>query len=375
MIKNFFKICVKTGHKLIVTLHLNDFIFRILLPYKHKIIEQTPEDAETILKKISPKPSGKAITLNKIIDNTMYDLQIIVPAFNAEKFIIQCMDSILTQVTQYTFKIVLIDDGSTDSTGRIADEYAKTNCNKVKVIHQNNQGFSGARNTGLSTILGKYIMFVDSDDKLLPGAIENLMNVAIKNDADIVEGGFHYLIGKILLPCCKHKTNTCISKGLYGYPWGKVYRNNLFMCIKFPESFWFEDTIMPFLVFPQAKKTYVINAVVYAYRKNNNAAISSTAPFNIKCIDTYWITELVLEERDYVSLPYDNECFSKLINQILLNYSRTRLMRQEIKWCIFTLSSQMVKKYFSNYLPCKNPLIELLLCNDFGGYCLYCETH
>ncbi len=84
------------------------------------------------------------------------------------------MDSILSQETQYTYQVILVDDGSTDSTGSIADEYAADP--RVQVIHQANKGFSGARNAGFNHIVGEYIAFVASDDILMSGAIEALMH-------------------------------------------------------------------------------------------------------------------------------------------------------------------------------------------------------
>ena len=134
------------------------------------------------------KPKGICYTSNGIYPDES-DLQIIIPAYNVEKYLDQCLESVLNQKTRYSYNIVVIDDGSTDQTCKIADFYASDS--RIKVIHQKNRGFSGARNKALENITGKYVMFVDSDDVLLPDAIQNLMDTAYSINADIVESGFY----------------------------------------------------------------------------------------------------------------------------------------------------------------------------------------
>jgi len=142
-------------------------------------------EAYHLLEAFSPHPKGSAI-VHKVFGEAIYDLTVIVPAYNAEAWIEVCMDSILSQETSYTFQVIAVDDGSTDSTGAILDGYASDP--RVLVIHQENQGHSGARNTALKRVQSRYVMFVDADDFLLPDAIDVLMKTARRDDADIVEG-------------------------------------------------------------------------------------------------------------------------------------------------------------------------------------------
>ena len=100
-------------------------------------------------------------------------ISIIVPVYNVEKYLVKCLESIINQTYKY-LEIILIDDGSTDGSGRICDEYAKKD-NRIKVSHKGNGGLSSARNVGLDMSAGQYIAFVDSDDWLELDMYEYLM--------------------------------------------------------------------------------------------------------------------------------------------------------------------------------------------------------
>lgn len=100
-----------------------------------------------------------------------------------------CVKSALGQNTRYNFEVILVDDGSSDSTGDIADQYRQFS--NIKIIHQNNAGLSEARNTGLRNAKGSYIMFLDVDDMLTDEVVESLLACAYQMGADFVEGGFN----------------------------------------------------------------------------------------------------------------------------------------------------------------------------------------
>lgn len=110
-------------------------------------------------------------------------VSIIVPIYNVEKYLSKCIDSILVQ-THYNLEIILVNDGSIDNSGKIADSYAKKDL-RIKVIHKENSGVSSARNSGIDSATGEYICFADADDYLMEDYVEYLLNIAINNDADI----------------------------------------------------------------------------------------------------------------------------------------------------------------------------------------------
>lgn len=124
-------------------------------------------------------------------------ISVIVPVYNVEKYLRQCLDSILAQ-TYKELEVVMVDDGSTDSCGDICEEYAAKYEN-FKVVHKDNAGLGMARNTGLEHITGEYVVFVDSDDYMDPTCIETLYNNLIKHGVDMCAGGLRRITndGKI----------------------------------------------------------------------------------------------------------------------------------------------------------------------------------
>lgn len=111
-------------------------------------------------------------------------VSVVIPVYNVEKYLAECVDSVLGQ--SYTdYEIILVDDGATDASGRMCDEYALKD-SRIRVIHQPNGGLSAARNTGLREVQGEYVYFLDSDDYIEPYALEHLTALAEKERADVV---------------------------------------------------------------------------------------------------------------------------------------------------------------------------------------------
>ena len=111
-------------------------------------------------------------------------ISVIIPLYNYEAYIAKCLESILKQTYKH-IEAIVVDDGSTDKSGFIADEYAKID-NRIRVIHKKNGGIGSAVCEALKHVKGEYIAFLDSDDHMETDAYENLLRVAKKEDADIV---------------------------------------------------------------------------------------------------------------------------------------------------------------------------------------------
>ena len=121
-------------------------------------------------------------------------LSIVVPVYNVEQYLHQCIDSILHQTFQ-DFELILVDDGSPDDCPKICDEYAK-NDSRIKVIHKTNGGLSSARNAGLQIARGEYISFIDSDDFLDPITYTHVFSIFNKENVDVVIFGRYEVYGK-----------------------------------------------------------------------------------------------------------------------------------------------------------------------------------
>lgn len=114
----------------------------------------------------------------------MPEVSIIIPVYNVEKYLHKCLDSVVNQ-TFVDFEVILINDGSSDRSGLICDEYVLKD-NRIKVVHQINQGVSVARNIGIKLATGKYVYFIDSDDWILPNTIQEVYSKIIEHDVDLV---------------------------------------------------------------------------------------------------------------------------------------------------------------------------------------------
>lgn len=168
------------------------------------------------------------------MENQQPKVTVTVPVYNTKPYLRQCLDSLVLQTLE-DIEIIMVDDGSTDDSGTICDEYA-TRYSKFKVIHQSNGGLSVARQTGLLAAKGKYVIVCDSDDWVEPEMYQNLYEVAENSGADIVMCGFYtqYDDGRKIRSGIRFKENTGIvdnddvlSRGA-GWSFVKLIRRSLF---------------------------------------------------------------------------------------------------------------------------------------------------
>lgn len=273
--------------------------------------------------------------------NPIYDLMIIVPVYNAASFLDDCINSLLGQDTKYSYGVIFIDDGSTDESGVILDRYSVLK--NVEVIHKKNSGIAGARNYGLKNIHGRYIMFVDSDDLLPDNAVELLLDVALKQDADIVEGGHKEFSYNEAVDIHASSKSSLDLTELNGYPWGKVIVAEKMFDLCFPEGYEYEDTIISTLLIPNCKVVSVIPHIVYYYRQNANG-ITATGVNKKESVDTLYMTYYCMEE----ALKRGNKIYlDDFLNQVRLNWMRTQNMPKSIRKAIFIVESKMLDKYFA----------------------------
>ncbi len=224
-------------------------------------------------------------------------ISVIVPIYNVEPYLKRCIDSIINQ-TYKTIEIILVDDGSTDNSSKICDEY-KNKDKRIKVIHKKNGGLSSARNRGLDIAKGKYITFIDSDDYVDNDYIEYLYNLIkkYKTKMSICIARVKYENGKII-----DKENNkemllnqkeTLEKMLYQNDinvssWAKMYDRNLFKKIRFPEGKIFEDTYTTYKLVLKCNNISIGVVSKYNYMIRSNSILTSTFNLNkLSLIDAY----------------------------------------------------------------------------------------
>lgn len=227
----------------------------------------------------------------KKVHNQDIGLSLIVPVYNVEKYLGNCIESILNQ-TYKNFEVILVNDGSLDSSGKICEYYA-ANDKRIKVINKSNGGLSSARNIGIEKANGKYFIFIDSDDSIHPQMCEIMYNIIEKYAADIVASNFicdidhknslYKVIDKVDL---YQLTNVDTLRWLlneFGFPamaWGKIYKRELFSELRYKEGMLYEDLDLIYKVLDISKKVIFIDEQLSFYRINNESI--SRSKFNAK---------------------------------------------------------------------------------------------
>lgn len=234
-------------------------------------------------------------------------VSVIVPAYNIEEYLPRCLDSILNQ-SYRDLEIILVDDGSTDSTGVICDEYAEKD-SRVVVIHKENGGVSAARNDGMNIASGEYVSFVDGDDWIDREMYETLYKNAIDHNADIsccgiaqkqqdgritslADNQFYYLSQEQLIQ--GFFDNPLIKETMYG-PYNKLFRRELLKNHSFNVHLAIgEDLLFVFTCLERAKKVVLDNRPIYWYVKREGSA--TTSGFSEKRMDYILVADALCEK-------------------------------------------------------------------------------
>lgn len=241
-------------------------------------------------------------------------ISIIVPVYNAEKFLGRCLESVLAQ-SYKNFEVICIDDGSIDNSLKILYELAQKD-SRIKIFSQKNQGSSSARNSGLQKISGKYVCFIDSDDYLEPDFLADLYYEAYERTADVVMTATKYIKGQKIK---KDKINTqiCTSfnekvKALpHGGACNKIYKAELLQKnnLTFPEGLYWEDNLFTIMACYYAEKMSVINGAEYNYVNNPESNIHNIEKIQKRKDDCLIIARKIVDFADEKHLSVkDKEC-------------------------------------------------------------------
>ena len=283
-------------------------------------------------------------------------ITVIVPVYNVEKYLPRCVDSIINQ-TYKNLEIILVDDGSTDSSPAICDGYAKKD-SRVNVIHKQNGGASSARNAALDIASGDYIGFVDSDDyinhdmyaSLLNSIVASVSDMAICESEYVVNGVSDFTAFNVGLDCDEISARDFMREVInvnqtMTVLWNKIYKNFVWDDIRFPDYKVYEDEAIWLSVYKKITKVSVVHKCLYTYFKtdgsimNNSFGQKNLVVFEIcdKRIDYFaGINDTEFEQlskygvlkiikKIYIHLPKSNKAMRSALLKILKDYRKKYL--------------------------------------------------
>lgn len=212
-------------------------------------------------------------------------ISVIIPVYNVEKYLDRCLKSVVNQ-TYKNLEIILVDDGSTDLSGQICDDYAAKD-KRIKVLHNENGGASVARNAALDIATGDYIGFVDSDDQIKEDMYEYLYNLLQREQADIAMCDYTRKPKELIRDVREEKIRKFNSEemqlffyrvngeGNYYSAWNRLYKKSILEDVRFIEGKITEDVLFTYEVYKKANKMVFSNQKKYLYVKNDKSVTRS----------------------------------------------------------------------------------------------------
>lgn len=267
-------------------------------------------------------------------------ISIVIPVYNAGKYLRNCLESIVAQ-TYKNLEIILVDDGSTDDSGDVCDQYAELD-SRIRVLHQENQGQSSARNHGLDVARGEYIGFVDSDDQISPIMYEALILACEREKADIASVWSTTTLSQLYKGNVEGIDYKVSDRPLFSYleneghsVWRRLYKKELFEKIRFANVKHDEDVVISYELYTLCKKSVCLNATLYYWNQEN----TSLSRGKVKTLDNQ--SEVIYQKL--------KEQHSDAANVAKLRSIQTeyRLMTRTIKYGLATkeLKNEFRKSY------------------------------
>jgi len=282
-------------------------------------------------------------------------ISVIIPVYNKENYIQKCLDSVLLQ-KYYNLEILLIDDGSNDSSGKILDKCAEKD-ERIKVFHIKNSGVFAARNFGLEKSTGKYVAFIDADDTVESTYIEKLFEVLEQNNCDIAQCNYSNVFkgekkpvgqtGEVLLQSAEEAIEYIMQGKKYVVGlWPKLYKKDLFVNI--PECNDIkvnEDYIVNFTAFQNSKRTVFIDLPLYNYYCNDDSVTHTMD--NLKAYkDVNKVAKIIMNKSKGKS--YENLAIYRYQTSFLAIYSSVLLSKSNVKKVEKKLSRDNLEAIYKN---------------------------
>lgn len=243
------------------------------------------------------------------------DVSIIVPVYNAEPYLRQCIDSLIEQETVYQYEIIAIDDGSTDQSFTILKQYQ----DQITILTKENSGPSDARNMGCQVATGSYFMFVDSDDYVSPDFVNTMVEAAKKEQAEVVICDFFSVTDKVV-PVSKgdyqvyEQGNINEVLRMEFHSCNKLIKRELVLAHPYPSGMFFEDVVSIALALLDAKRIVKLPIALYYYRKVTNSTTNCLAPSNY---DILKATDMIAPA--FLAHHYEDEIEYLYVNQVLVD--------------------------------------------------------
>ena len=287
-------------------------------------------------------------------------ISVIIPVYNVENYLHECVQSVLDQTYQH-FEIILSDDGSTDNSGRICDELAAAD-SRIRVIHEENGGLSMARNRGMKIANGKFIVFIDSDDAIHPQMIERLVNIADNTDSDIVTTKKPIASPEIDWTATNpdaetiktFKSEAAVRRFLMRTDncaaWGKIYRKNVVDGLSFVPGIINEDEVFLADVYPRCHR-FAVSDQLYCFYRSNPGSLSRT--MSSKKFDM--VKNAYVIDKKMAALYYD-----------LTLERRYHLVTVCVDYCMQVVKHKAMRHFRKEYLEARANLTHHFWKNLFG---------
>lgn len=313
-------------------------------------------------------------------------ISIVIPVYNVRKYIERCIESVINQTYTNT-EIILVDDGSTDGSERICDEYA-SKYNNVKVIHKKNGGLSSARNAGIEIAKGKYIGFVDSDDFIDKRMYEILYKNMIKESADISICNIYKFSNYDEVNETTENEKLEIFEGIdiqknlqnnyfiMVVAWNKLYKRKLFKKTRYPNGKIIEDAAIIHYLLDDSKKIVVSNLELYYYFQRNDSIMHNSNERLLDELDALYDRIKFYEKRQYQNYDFYNYTLKKYVEKfwyLFKNINKYKRYNRKIYIKYFEYLKQILmkdkdlskKEKIKYELFCRFRYLFLLICYCF----------
>lgn len=297
-----------------------------------------------------------------------YLISIIVPIYNVEQYLRDCLESIIHQ-TYHNLEILLVDDGSPDQCGEICDEYANKD-KRIVVIHQHNQGISGARNAALDIAKGDYFLFVDGDDSIELNACEIVLTTAIEQDADLICFGYNKVtkngvMEPFAIGTAGKRAKQYVMKQLVWHRWivsdaiwNKFYSRKLFEGVRFPVGRSFEDLATLYKLIHNADTIYMLSNVLYNYSIREGSITNSNKYYDEHVNHMLFYKERLEFLREYYPALVDIQ-LSMIFKKLIIDTHKLRKDQH----------GREVKRDLASFLKTHKDRFLPIIANYFYYYC------